>query len=295
MASQLPGTWLPQVGRWTSELLAREIGLLICGTSDSSAGGQREADARLAGNELGIPLVVIEDFPGNYSAVRGGKPRLLVVSAEFDANLARAKDSPLEVQICPNVRYDALRRRLAELRSERTADGNAVLWIGQPETADSLETLKRLLPALHRQKVCFRAHPRDAGHARGAYAGLPIEDLTDYPLEECLAQRPRLVITQFSSVAIEAGFWAIPSLNVLFPDLGGRRLAMHKGYSVPPWCADGAAFLIVRQQDVESVVDHALRSTAARRAVIESFDQYFQVDTEGASTLINVLYNQGLL
>jgi hypothetical protein len=278
---------------------ARALGpgtqLLVCGTSDSSSGREIEAQARILANSRGVPCVVVEDYPGNYSAVRAGKPRLLIVAGEFDAHLARVKDAPLDVQICPSVRYDALRRRLADLRSSRPADENGVLWIGQPETSDSLQTLMRLLPALPRGKIWFRAHPRDAGHARGVYADLPVEDMSGRPLEECLARRPRLLVTQFSSVAIEAGFWGIPSLHVLFSDLAGRRLAARKGYSIPPWCQVGAAFLITQQQDMDCVLDRALGSVADRNAVIQSFDRYFQVDTEGVPVLINLLYNQGLL
>jgi hypothetical protein len=144
------------------------------------------------------------------------------------------------------MRYDDLRSRLHSLRSPSAEFANAVLWIGQPETEDSLTTLRRLVAALsgHGVRVWLRAHPRDPGHGRGAYTGLGLEDVSWLPLEECLARRPRLAVTQFSSAAIEAGFWGIPSLNVLFPDAGGRTLAAKKGYSIPPWCEEGAAFLI---------------------------------------------------
>ena len=121
------------------------------------------------------------------------------------------------------------------------------------------------------------------------------ESVTALPLEDCLARHPTLVITQFSSVAVEAGFWGIPGLNVLFNDVGSRALAAKKGYSVPPWCEAGAAFLISRPQDVDQVLDRALGSAEARRAVMEGFDDYFKVREEGAPALINLLYNQGLL
>jgi hypothetical protein len=244
-----------------------------------------------------VPCVVIEDFPGNYAAVPNAEPHTLFVESEFAAALARSKEPALRVEVVPSVRYDPLRRRLDELRNTTTASERAVLWIGQPETVDSLETLSRLLPALiaRGMRMWLRAHPRDEGHARGAYAALQTEDLTALPLEDCLARRPRLVITQFSSVAIEAGFWGIPSLNVLFDDVGSRTLAAKKGYSVPPWCEAGASFLIMQRRDVDIVLDRALDSAEARRGVMEAFDRYFRVREEGASALINLLYNQGLL
>jgi hypothetical protein len=287
LAAHLPG----------AAALAQDTELLVCGTSDSPQGCGLEAGARKAASARAIPAVVIEDFAGNYRGVAGGAPRLLLVESAFAAELARAREPALRVEVVPCLRYDPLRRRLSELRSRSRAREEAVLWIGQPETADSLETLRRLLAPLAalQCRVWLRAHPRDEGYSRGAYADLGLEDVTSRPLEECLARRPRLVITQFSSVAIEAGFWGIPALNVLFADVGGRTLAAKKGYSVPPWCEAGAAFAILQPRDVDRVLDRALGSTEARRRVIEAFDHYFQVHAEGAPKVINLLYNQGLL
>jgi hypothetical protein len=286
LAAQLPGT----------DSLDSGTELLICGASDSAEGRAIEARARIAAKQRAVPCVVLEDFPGNYSIVRGGEPRLLLVDSGLAMRLAHAKEGALNVQVVPAVRYDLLRRRLAALR--RPSNGaDAVLWIGQPETEDSLTTLRRLLQALSARsvRVWLRAHPRDTGYSDGAYAGLDVEDVTSSALEDCLARRPRLVITQFSSVAIEAGFWGIPSLNVLFPDAGGRTLASRKGYSVPPWCDQGAAFLLVDAQDTDKVLDRALGSEDARNSVMQAFDGYFKVREEGAPVLINLLYNQGLL
>jgi hypothetical protein len=297
LQSLLPGPWLDaDRDDRSGGLRAQGIELLICGTSDTTAGRQAEARARIEAQRRGLPCVVIEDFPGNYYEVAGAPPRLIVVENEFAARLARAKAPSVRVEAVPAVRYDPLRRRLGALR-ERSEGEDAALWIGQPETDDSVETLRRILPALGARgmRVWLRAHPRDAGYRRGAYAAMSMEDLTARPLEECLARRPRLVITQFSSAAIEAGFWEIPALNVLFDDVGGKTLAAKKGYPVPPWCEAGAAFVITRMDDVPEVLDRALGAAAARRAVVEAFDRYFEARSEGVPELINLLYNQGLL
>lgn len=294
LAARLPGRWLEAEQR-LADFVRSGLRLLVCGTSDSAEGRAVESAARRAARERGMPVAVIEDFPGNYCHVPGGEPDVIFVESEFAARLARAKDASPSVEVCPSVRYDSLRRKLSDLRSGRAA--HAVLWIGQPETRDSLETLKRLLPALEARgiPVWFRAHPRDAGYAGGAYAGLPVEDLTARPLEECLARRPRLVVTQFSSVAIEAGFWGIPSLNALFDDLGAKTLAAKKGYAVPPWCEEGAAFLVRREAEVRQVLRQALDSAEARASVLAQFDRYFRVTEDGGQCLMNVLYNHGLL
>jgi hypothetical protein len=251
----------------------------------------------MAARNIRIPCAVLEDFAGNYWPMPGASPTLVWVESDFAGRLARAKDPSVRLWVGPNVRYDGLRRRLAQLRGAQAEFDDAILWIGQPEAEDSLITLRRLLPALsvHSIPVWLRAHPRDTGYSDGAYAGLDVEDVTSSALEDCLARRPRLVITQFSSVAIEAGFWGIPSLNVLFPDAGGRTLASKKGYSVPPWCDQGAAFLLVDAQDTDKVLDRALGSEDARNSVMQAFDGYFKVREEGAPVLINLLYNQGLL
>jgi hypothetical protein len=303
LAAALPGLWLSEAG--ASALRAQGIDLLICGTSDTARGRALEADARVAANALGVPCVVVEDFPGNYYEVPEGRPRVLFVDSEIAAQLARAKcGDGLSIEVCPAVRYDALRRRLGELRVRAESETrNAVLWIGQPETRDSHETLARLLPALAARGAALwlRAHPRDEGYARGAYrdlldaAGLTVQDVTANPLSDVLKRRPALVATQFSSVAIEAGFWGICALNVLFADVGGATLAAKKGYAVPPWCEKGAAYLIVRQPDVDKVLDAALSSKESREQVMRAFDRYFRVHEEGSQRLINVLYNHGFL
>jgi hypothetical protein len=64
---------------------------------------------------------------------------------------------------------------------------------------------------------------------------------------------------------------------------------------VPPWCEEGAAFLIVGEQDTSKVLDRALGSGDARNGAMQAFDRYFKVHEEGAPALINLLYNQGLL
>jgi hypothetical protein len=308
LAPRLPGEWALQAVdalQWADALRSNRIELLIAGTSDSSAGRTHEGLARAAASRLGLPCVVIEDFPGNYKAVPSAPPNVVVVECEFAAALARAKTNAAEtlVEACPAVRYDTLRRRLADLRRAGGGPERAVLWIGQPETRDSLETLQRLLPVLAAEHVSlwFRAHPRDAGYRSGAYhdvlwdTRIYVQDMTARSLDECLVHRPQLVITQFSSVALEAGFWGIPALNVLFRDLGGARLLERKGYSMPGWCTAGAAFAVTAVEKLGETLDLALNSAEARVRLQKRFDDYFSVSEEGAPRLINVLYNQGFL
>jgi len=304
LAEVLPGWW-PEAAS-ESALRAEHTELLICGTSDSSAGLRVEARARGAANALQIPVVVIEDFPGSYRDTPASRPRLLVVESEFSARLACAKVGDAAPSLCvvPCVRYDPLRRRLEQLRLRSAPPApHCVLWVGQPETRDALKTLAVLVPALQAQgaRLWFRAHPRDAGYAGGAYRQLledkraRTRDLTASSLETCLTARPSLVVTQFSSVAVEAGFWGIPVLHVLLPGAGAARLAAKKGYAVPPWCEAGAAFLVTEAATMRATLRLALGSQQARAAVQDSFDRYFEVRRPGAPVLLDVLYNHGFL
>lgn len=309
LTSHLGGAWLDsnarEPGAFIEQLQRKGIELLVCGTSDSPHGRMIEATARTASTRLAVPILVVEDFPGNFTPVADGNPRLLCVESSFAADLARQKlDDDLSVHIGPSLRYDGLRSKLDALRSSGCRAGEtAALWIGQPETGDALETLRVVTPALRAQDCAlwFRAHPRDEGYRNGAYetllsqSGVTVRDMTHSSLDDCLARRPRLVVTQFSSVGVEAGFWGIPSLNVLLPGAGGGRLLERKGYAVPPWCDGGAAFFVIAPLEVEEVLESAMRSERAREQIQKRFDDYFKVREEGAPGLINVLYNQGFM
>src|SRR5262249_5788576 len=65
--------------------------LLVCGTSQSEQGFLREKNARLEAARAGLPIVCIEDFPGNYRPVEGAPVRLVVVEGEFSVALYRRR------------------------------------------------------------------------------------------------------------------------------------------------------------------------------------------------------------
>lgn len=309
LAALLPGLMLDDhEGSERSRVLALEsrcVDLLVCGTSDSRPGRDIERAARIAATDLGIPHVLVEDFPGNYTRVVGAREALLVVDGEFASDLAhRQHDSagPPTI-VVPSIRYDSLRARLAALRENAKSQHDLVLWAGQPETDDSLRCLSEVMPYLSARgiRLIFRAHPRDAGHRNGAYgrlfarAGSHIEEASAVSLEACLQRRPRLVITQYSSLAVEAGFWGIPSLHLLYEDVGAARLFAKKRYYEPPWIAAGAAFIASAPGTTESQLERALSDEAARELALKRFDDYFQVTRPGAPILIDFLYNQHLL
>lgn len=264
---------------------------LIVGTSDSSSGRQVERTVLRMAKDAGLPTIVIEDYPGNYHHAEDNRVDVVVVDGEFARNLILAKQlmrSP-EIWVCRPVRYDSLRQRSQEMRDHVSkrwrADGERlVLWAGQPETEDSLETMKRILPSLSSVqdvKLLFKAHPRDAGYLAGEYhdllgsADVDFFDITADTLESCMEYAPRIVLTQFSSVGVEAGFYGIPTVNILYPDVGGRRLAGKKGYNIPPWVSDGGAFVVTDAAGQDKVLDAAINNEMERASVIKRFDSYF--------------------
>jgi len=274
---------------------------LVCGTSDSAQGRAIEAEARRAAAARGIPVAAIEDYPGNYRDVEGARTALLVVESEPAAALQRARLGTLcpRLQVCASPRYDPLRRASTRLRQAYAARDRAArraLWIGQPETGDALATLHCVVPAVRSLglELLFRAHPRDQGYREGRYAGLALRDVTAMPLPECLALHPELVLTQFSSVAIEAGFHGIPTLHVLLPEHGARTLLTRKGYAAPLSCLAGAGFLADRAEAVPAALERALRDEAARGAVMAAFDRYYEASAETLRGLLAHLYNQGI-
>lgn len=265
---------------------------MVVGTSDSARGSAVESAARRAAVQDGIPVAAIEDFPGNYYDLPDGPAGLVAVESEFCRALSARKFSARcpQIVVVPPARYDPYRAQHAELR-RATATGwkqdakirDLVLWAGQPETSDAVCTLTALMPALAAANatVIFKAHPRDAGYSDGVYpklfddAGVPFRDVTLQSVDSALALAPRLVLTQFSSVANEAGFYGVPSLHVLLAGAGGTRLQQKKGYSVPPLCLAGGAAHVTEETMIESMLHNALRDENFRTGLIGCFDDYF--------------------
>jgi hypothetical protein len=292
---------------WHELFGSRRVRRVVCGASDSPVGRALEAGARRAAVVARIPVVVIEDFPGNYYEVPGGQADILVVESPPVVTLTRSKFGGL----CPQLkalslaRYDSLRHALPShrsiMRNKSVAQDRSlsVLWAGQPETNDCLVTLRVLLPILAARgfELLFKAHPRDAGYSAGAYhslladSGITLRDVTHLASAEALLLAPRLVITQFSSTAIEAGFFGIPSLNVLLPNAGGARLMEKKGYQVPPHCLEGAAGHVTCHNEITDALCRLIDDKNARENLIHCFDMYFSANELMLPRLVALIEN----
>jgi hypothetical protein len=265
---------------------------IVIGTSGSQVGVELESKARLNAKRKNIPMIIIEDYPGNYKQIDGGIPDLLIVEHEFSYDQCIRKygtHSPV-ISIIPNPRYDDLRNSAARVYSEllglleNNEKPEAVIWAGQPETEDALITLNQIMPIVKSSgiKFLFKAHPRDKGYEKGEYAKISHffadlwEDVSSLNLLECIKEyNPRIILTHYSSLSIEAGFYGIPTINILFKNSGGKALHLQKGYSELPWCLEGGAVSVNDVSSFQVNLAELLFDMKLRQTVLSNFIYWF--------------------
>lgn len=282
---------------WLSHFRDRNIKGLVCSTSQSSEGFRVEASVRLGASKANIPIVCIEDFPGNYQEVDHAPTSLLIVESKFSSNIYGDRYHAIPpVLIMPSVRYDGLRHGYFSWEVSVMPPPFRVLWAGQPESAYCIQSLEVISPRLkkHSAKLLFRAHPRDPGHAKGIYhklfnqQGIDWVDVTEMPLDKLFSESIHLVITQFSSLATEAGFYGIPALYLLLNEAGGGLLLRKNGYAIPIAVANDAAFAIASGSDLKSL-DIALCDVGRRKEVMANFAHLYEVDRAQSPFLIRAI------
>ena len=251
----------------------------------------------IAAGKVGIPVFVIEDFPGNYWPKPDERIDGLFVEDDSMIELYRSRgvDSQI-IYASGNLRYNALvgldrmSRRSETRRALGLDDEPAVLWAGQPDGDNSYRALGRLLEHFDGAgtTLLFRAHPRDEAYNAGAYSELQtntsmkVVDTSSYPNVLDLYCASDLVVTQFSSAGVEASYLGVPALFVLFEDLGKEYLRTSKGYDSLPWCSNGCAFLIESEMDIKSVMEQAVFDADARDQVRSNFQRRFVARADGA-------------
>ena len=284
-------------------LRTQEIQAILCGTSDGLTEGNLEESVCAAATELDIPVFVVEDFPGNFRQY--GRFRLDALFVEDDS-VCRLHESRGVAQGIAlglgNPRYDDLRQidrfPLREIaRNELGITGeNVVLWVGQPDGDNSYKTIERILPTVlsSGSTVLFKAHPRDPLYASGAYKKLlpsssACRDVTPVKDTMRLCCAADLVLTQFSSVGVEAGYLGTPVLYVLFDELGMAYLRKYKGYEVVLWASEGCAFLLRSSDSIQEVFKTALFNDAARSMVRQRFHHKFNSRPPSASAIASIV------
>lgn len=280
---------------------ARPKGLLI-GTSTSVEGSAIESQLRVVATELEIPVVCIEDFSGNYQFVEHAKTALLVVESEFSEEIYLRKLSHVPpIVIIPSVRYDKLRRTSAIYPLVANKPLLRVLWAGQPETECCIASLMFFLELLKKSdlnvELYLRSHPEDKGASTGAYEclthfGVPMLDANGLSLDESFFASFHLVVTQFSSVAIEGGFYKVPTLNILQKEVGRQLLFERTGSVVLALEECDASFILNDDLDLPILIS-ALTSDEERLKKLKNFDQFYHVNTLQMPLLISAI--EGIL
>ena len=291
---ELPFLDLARVQReWGSleEFLERaQVRAVIRSSSEDVLEQNAEELATAAAANVNIPVFVVEDFPGNYWPKAPERLDGLFVEDDSLVELHQSRGAdPRVIYHTGNPRYNALMTLDARgLRTETRkalglAQGQVMLWAGQPDGDNSYQTLARLLEEFDRRQVTllFRAHPRDVAYAQGKYHALlaktsmNVVDVSSHPDALGLYCASDLVVTQFSSAGVEASHLGTPALFALFDDLGKKYLRCFKGCDMLPWCTGGCSFVVEREDEVARVMEQALFDDAAREQVRASFRRRF--------------------
>jgi hypothetical protein len=259
-----------------------------------------ETLAAAAARDAGIPVFVVEDFPGNYWPQPADRLDGLFVEDESLVSLHSSHGvSPNIIYVTGNPRYNAFicidreSRRAETRKALGLEDARVMLWAGQPDGDNSYLALERLLLRFDGPEVTlvFRAHPRDTAYQARKYEGLlakasmKVLDASVYPDILSLYCVSDLVVTQFSSAGVEASYLGVPALFVLFDDLGKQYLRAFKGYEMLPWCHDRCAFLIETEEVVKDVMEQALFDRSSRDQVCANFHRRFGARTDSAQVI----------
>ena len=259
--------------------------VILIGTSTSENGIIIEKFFRISATQMNIPLVCVEDYPGNYLSHEEAIPDLLLVESESVIKMLKTKFGKLspKFQTGANIRY-AKYKKFSQKNdiffvNNRSPD---ILWIGQPDTYNCKKVLLRILPELRRlnARLLFKAHPDDEGYYNSEYRTLlsnknfKIKDISSLTFQECLKFEPRLAITQYSSLAIEASFNQIPTIHFLYDDIASI-LTKTKGYDIPFYVKSGGSLVINSINNQHIFIEKILNNHTFRNKIIENFFKYF--------------------
>ena len=274
-----------------------QVRAVIRSSSEDVPGVNAEELASTAATNCDTPVFVVEDFPGNYWPRPGHRLDSLFVEDNSLVGLhcSRGTD-PGVIYNTGNPRYSWLMsvdrdgQRLKARKALGLANEPVILWAGQPDGDNSYWALERLLRHFNRHRVTllFRAHPRDLSYQTGKYDALLAEtnmrvvDVSPLPDVVGLYCAADLVLTQFSSAGVEASYLGVPTLFVLFEDLGKKYLMDHKGYDRLPWCEVSGAFLIEREDEIADVTEQALFDSSSRDKVSANFQRTFGARSDSA-------------
>jgi hypothetical protein len=287
------------ISSWVNHLKSLDVNGVITGTSRTQAGLSSESFCREAANQMGLIVVAIEDYPGNFPINQSSQIDLLVVESDLVCQYWKRQIgfSSKKIILGANIRYQNTRTLVQKQSLSRVlnAKGNYLLWIGQPETSTCFKTLTLILPKIKSLglRLLFKAHPQDVGYQLGEYGKLfdsyeCIEDITSCVLQEIELRNVVAVLTHFSSFAIEIGFFGVPLIHVLLPNVGGRLFKNHNRYDVPFIVQAGGSIVMSDPKDLDLL--HRLTYPNLQiTEVLYNFSKYYQVNDFHVSQFIDQL------
>ena len=284
------GSIVSQYGNLEAYLKAERITVIFRSSSEHISEANIEDMLTTAANNVGVPVFVIEDFPGNFYLKSGQKVDGLFVEDSTVADLHVLRGlNPQAIWDFGNPRYcsyqsvdrDSLRAQMRELLE--VGNGPVWTWAGQSDGKNSFDTLKRLIARFDQPGITllFRAHPRDEFYAINVYRELfeninmSVIDVSNFNNATAIYCASDVVVTQFSSAGVEASYMGIPAVFTLFEDLGKEYLRVHKGYDMVPWSSGTCSFLIEDDSEVKYVMERAIFDCTARRLVMKNFELKF--------------------
>lgn len=281
----------------------KDVRGILCGTSDGLPDGNLEDLVREAATECGVPVFVVEDFPGNYRACsRTRLDGLFVEHNSLEQGYQSCGVEANRIHSLGNPRYDHLRfvERACLRETTRASldlgDCSVILWAGQPDGEKSFLTLERMLPSLMalETEMLFKAHPRDELYSAGAYKPLlsrlrAWRDVSSWIETRGLCCAADLVLTQFSSVGVEASYLGTPALFVLFDDLGMTYLRSRKGYDIVPWVSESCAFSLRSSDSIFERLETALFDDVRRSEIRRRFDDRYGLKPPSAPAIASIV------
>ncbi len=95
-------------------------------------------------------------------------------------------------------------------------------------------------------------------------------------LLECIKEyKPRIILTHYSSLSIEAGFYGIPTINILFENAARKTLELQKGYNELPWCLEGGAISVNDVSKFQIYLAKLIFDMKLRQTVLSNFVSWF--------------------
>jgi hypothetical protein len=270
---------------------------LVRGTSELADARNPEVRLARAARRLGIPVFAVEDFPGNY----GGDPRALTGLFVEDEGVRRHHVSrghdPRRVRAVGTLRTasaalsSGLTRAEARRRYGLLAGERVVLWAGQPDARACAGTLSALGAALDAETdaVLYRAHPRARVAPPLRLRRARVVDVSREADAAAAVRASDAVVTQFSSLALEAGALGVPGVFVLLPRWGRRYLRRRTGLDDLPWTKAGAAFSIRRTTDARAVLRRAVGDRKARTGALKRWRALSRRGAGAASAVAAVI------